>query len=657
MPPDRTHTTSSFSEALKSGAPLSSSGAGHPPSLERGKACVTCRRRRVKCDGARPVCGRCAKSAQALGEDPATFTCEYKAPRKPVAVLSAGQTRATLAEGSKTGTSAGAPKKQEDKVRKLADEVAALKQQLLSYTASTSSSTAGPGASVPQPHAVATQPSYAPSAAAENSYPYPSAQPSQSDPSAPSTSTFSPPDRSPNPAQFDFSQPESSSSYNDTSLSDCAVATNRSPLPPPSLEDLLAAASASASSDLFDPFATTPSLTLPLDLSLDFSFALLPPGYPSSLPSPSLLSNLIDVFFQKSHLATGLISEPKLRSALLLPPSHKGYPLEGLLHAVCATAGLMVGEGMLEGEWIRYWEDEGQGGGRGREGFSRWHAMKAEALIDPSFTAGRHLLQVVQTAALCTFCAYTSARFTAIWSLSVRASRLAIVCNLNHLRPPRSSSSSYTSQHAAAQANEGTRGNGRRAKEPAILPPPKDQEEYNERARVFWAVFGSDRMTAAATDWAPTISEEDVTSLLPAPEEMSAGGTGGGMAEWASHPLSSPLCPLSPSFFFANPPHLVSSLQLYAKANILLGRVCTFLQRAPEPIGSGYPALEGDGAGADLRETPAFRSLLSTVSHFRLSIPRELQYRYVLHTQGRIDPRLLMVESLGWVCGILMLEP
>lgn len=83
MPPDRTHhpaqqhqhqhsTAQRFSDAINTGMPMSSVGPTHPPSLERGRACLTCRRRRVKCDGARPVCGRCSKSARAHGESVAT---------------------------------------------------------------------------------------------------------------------------------------------------------------------------------------------------------------------------------------------------------------------------------------------------------------------------------------------------------------------------------------------------------------------------------------------------------------------------------------------------------------------------------------------------------------------------------------------------------
>ncbi|KAG7451498.1 uncharacterized protein BT62DRAFT_927209 [Guyanagaster necrorhizus] len=45
-----------------------SSGTSHP--LHRGSACLNCRRRKVKCDGARPICGTCASV-------PSLQDCEY----------------------------------------------------------------------------------------------------------------------------------------------------------------------------------------------------------------------------------------------------------------------------------------------------------------------------------------------------------------------------------------------------------------------------------------------------------------------------------------------------------------------------------------------------------------------------------------------------
>jgi len=60
MPPDRTSTTgtaSTFAQALETGAPLSSVGSGHPPSLERGKVRST-----LSCNPVWPVTDRARRA-------------------------------------------------------------------------------------------------------------------------------------------------------------------------------------------------------------------------------------------------------------------------------------------------------------------------------------------------------------------------------------------------------------------------------------------------------------------------------------------------------------------------------------------------------------------------------------------------------------------
>jgi hypothetical protein len=220
------------------------------------------------------------------------------------------------------------------------------------------------------------------------------------------------------------------------------------------------------------PLPTTDYLaTLPTPVSSDFttfpladpllnlsfldstSWSLLPVCYPPTLPSPALLDRLIDVFFTKQHLATGLVSEVRLRSTLVLPRTDLRAPLECLLHAIAATAALMVGDGFIEGEeWQgggggrKYWAGgAGEGGlqkGDGAAAFSEYHAKRAvvslspllfrpsaeleqnrrqpptfvsppeQDLIEPSFRSGLQLLQIVQTTVLGSFCAYTSGAFS-----------------------------------------------------------------------------------------------------------------------------------------------------------------------------------------------------------------------------------------------------
>ncbi|GAA5875400.1 hypothetical protein JCM8547_004397 [Rhodosporidiobolus lusitaniae] len=716
MPPDR-HTAQRFSEAVASGAPLSSSGGNHPPSLERGKACLTCRRRRVKCDGARPICGRCSKSARAHGEDPADLVCVYDASvpkRQPK---------------DKTGGGEGSQETEDDRVAQLAAEVAALKQLLAGQVASqpppsqpfastsavtldqpttslysfttpsissatnerftslpstfpaSSSTTSGiPVNSAPSPQGFdpssffaaptpgasgtgsgSTDFSFLANAGAANSLPTPG-----SSSSFPSTIGHTPPGTT---GGLDSSRRVSFSGLSD--LADLATSTSAPPpsgtglssYPLPPSIDLSFSSTTAATSAAAGPT---------LDFSSDgFDWSLLPLSYSPTLPPPTLLDKLLTVFFTKQHLATNLINESSLRSSLLLPSSNPRRPLDCLLHAICATAGLMVSASFLEegigGGGLRYWESQKvtgavndlMGGGIGAEGrlggtkgardgargwvggtaaFSEYHAKRAEEFIDPSFRAGRQLLQVVQTAALLTFVAYTAGRFADIWLLGATASRLAVITGLNHLRPSAPSSSSKGGVPTGAT----------RLRESAMLPPARDEEEFRERVLAFWAVFGADRMTAAATDWCPTLSEEHITTLLPTLEGMPS-------SDWASHPLTSPLCLSNPSFFLLNPSHLVGTDQVYIKSLVLLGRVCTFLQRAPEPVGAGYAREEGEEE--DLRETSAFRKLERDIFHFQQSLSRDLQYSAVLQSTGKVDNRLLMTATLSQVVIILMHEP
>ncbi|KAM0747604.1 hypothetical protein T439DRAFT_92643 [Meredithblackwellia eburnea MCA 4105] len=75
MPPNR--TTPSFTTSIEQGIPLSSHGPKHVPSLRRGGACLGCRIRKLKCDGLRPVCSPCARSAKSHGENPDSVECNY----------------------------------------------------------------------------------------------------------------------------------------------------------------------------------------------------------------------------------------------------------------------------------------------------------------------------------------------------------------------------------------------------------------------------------------------------------------------------------------------------------------------------------------------------------------------------------------------------
>lgn len=373
--------------------------------------------------------------------------------------------------------------------------------------------------------------------------------------------------------------------------------------------------------------------------------ALTVSGYPSDLPSLPLMRRLIDVYFAKPHLASGLIDEARFRASFAYPSDDPRSPVTCLLHAIAATAAMWVNEETFFAEEPKYWLYDGQG-----RSCSDYHARRAQELFQSSLRQGRQLLQIVQASVLCVFCAYTNARYSDIWIQSAECSRMAVVIDLIHVRPvdpalytdtaPTPAAATLTTTTATSASSEGAatsigdqptrpfvgsaptaaRTKQRRLKDKSILPATLDPDEIAERCAVFWFVFGQDRMTSAASGWAATIDEADLTTLLPhpvgapdtvrfpepeLPDAVETHSTpeliflGRGLAQ-TEDPLSSPLCIHNPSFFFANPPHLVKRLQLHFKAFVLLGRVSRFLQRAPSPIGSGYPQKPGE---PDLRDS------------------------------------------------------
>jgi len=71
------------------------------PSRTRSQACQTCRKRKLKCDGAKPACGACARSAQIHGDDVDVLVCSYDDPtvkKKRASPTSAAKVAALEAE-------------------------------------------------------------------------------------------------------------------------------------------------------------------------------------------------------------------------------------------------------------------------------------------------------------------------------------------------------------------------------------------------------------------------------------------------------------------------------------------------------------------------------------------------------------------------------
>lgn len=154
--------------------------------------------------------------------------------------------------------------------------------------------------------------------------------------------------------------------------------------------------------NFFDNTAPSPSssfkfathqMTPPLSPSNSL-LNLFYPGWPRDLPSPALVTRLVDAYFSKSHAASGMINRAKLYANLTLPPSHVNFPETALLHMILATSARMVSRDFFEQEQ-KYWGKEDP-----NESIVDYHASRAKVAIDAAILKGQNLFQVEQAVSL-----------------------------------------------------------------------------------------------------------------------------------------------------------------------------------------------------------------------------------------------------------------
>ncbi|BGP25902.1 C6 transcription factor [Rhodotorula toruloides] len=607
MPADR--ITTSFSEAQRLGLPLSSHGPRHAPSIARGNACGTCRKRKLKCDGVKPLCGSCRKSAIVHGEDPdRCLPCEYADPNAP----------------KKKRASPGS------KVAALEDTIANLKAMLakagIDPENGGSSSESSPA---PQPFpqystlSATTSSSVAPANLALPNFGFTSPQ------TYPMTSTGATSLPDPLMSQPAFSLPPTldmnsfvdatttttttshgfnfqSSSMRDLPLPPQAQAAHQQPSPP------------------FTTSSSTNDATPPLTPPSPFFYELFYPGWPKTLPSPDLTTRLTEIYFSKPHICQDMINPSKFRADMLLPPTAFGFPHLSLLHAMCALAAKMVSPDYFAAEEI-YWV--------GYSSPSDYHFAKAKTALDSAIGKGAKFLRIAQASVLLTYFCYTEGKFADLWLMVGNATRICTPLGLNHLR-------AASDEPAQPAHNKGY-----------LIQGTDDQEELYERAMVFYNALMADRFSSASTGWATSIDEEDYTTPIPSLARRQP-----------TSPLElSALSPRNPNFWIAHPPHLVGPLQLFLKAIILLGKAVQFTQRAPHVLRSAAEAMSLNDPIKDVRSTDAFKRIDAMIATFLASIPREYQFTH-RQTPGvtpnvLTETRLCLTHAMSHNAIILLHEP
>ncbi|KAK4698399.1 hypothetical protein P7C70_g7877, partial [Phenoliferia sp. Uapishka_3] len=451
-------TTPSFATASSLGLPLSSHSKSYAASLPRGSACKVCRNRKVKCDGRKPACGACVKSATAHGDDPSLVICNFDEDER-------GEKRKRVSGSGK--------------VQALEAKIAELEQIISQHQAQP----------LPLNDAALEYRPVASTSAVRHS-------------STVGGSGYSTPSRS----NLDFLL-QVTEQHAEASLFSSAHVSMDFTSPDASYDSTFLPNSTS--------FPTFPSLPLPLPyspsppLSPDPLLELFYPGWPRDLPSPLLTSRLIDVYFTKSHAASGMINQSKFLAAMTLPPTHSRFPHVGLIHAVLATASRCVGTSFFERE-IKYW------GGEGEETVTDYHAKRAKVAINFSISRGESLFQLAQACVLVCLWTFTAARFVEIWLYTGILMRLMAPLGLNHIRAVQMFADGTAGDrppHMKANvriiSQVSLPGETLLSINPCaqLLPPTGDAEELYERAMTFWMGQSCNVFASASTGWASSMDE------------------------------------------------------------------------------------------------------------------------------------------------------
>lgn len=237
---------------------------------------------------------------------------------------------------------------------------------------------------------------------------------------------------------------------------------------------------------------------------------LLWPGWSSELPSAETVTTLCETFFRLHPLRT-LIYKPSFMSGLLLPPRHPHRPHDSLIHAVLSAAAdlspFFENSTMISGVRDRFAvlladpfsrPNLQQPQSADMLTFKEFHLSKARQKVERSLiTDFRNPLDWLSACVLTCYVLWNDGRFVESYFLSSFIVRAVAPSGLDKL-PARHFSPS-----------------GKVKNSPGIFGDPQGIEEH-ERRVIFWHVFIADQYTSGPPGFYENLlSEQAILTHLP----------------------------------------------------------------------------------------------------------------------------------------------
>lgn len=281
-----------------------------------------------------------------------------------------------------------------------------------------------------------------------------------------------------------------------------------------------------------------------------------------ALPEQPLLSRLVDIFFE-DHDCAYIFHPGRLRERIALGPDHQNYPQSAALHIIVALAYASRPE--IDEEISGNHKPTERSGAHYRHfaaaSQSLLHSFHCDKLKTP--------LDLVRASLLLVSKLYGQGDQLESYLASAQAARLCVALNLNRDVPTRAEQQLQQLQYLLMQP--------RITDTSIIRPEPSDEIEAEELRRTMLLMFAIDRTSIAGTLWPGNLTEEDYTAELPRAtfqEFISTTTNNMHTQEWVGR--RNTLSIHSHDFFSRR---TMDAEQFFFKLTVLLGRCAQYVSR------------------------------------------------------------------------------
>ncbi|RXK41931.1 hypothetical protein M231_00652 [Tremella mesenterica] len=590
MPPDRLQQSG---DASTSRDPSSSSHRQRKlnrtlPQLKRNAACIPCRRRRIKCDAAKPHCSSCLRNFRFLSRtqpdkerDEAGVQCYYDEGDEE-----------DYGPNGKQREGEGEGEDPREAVRRLEARVAQLQNRLASLTSPNENQ------DIPTGRLDMTEAVYAPLPGDPglNVHPW---------------SSFS------LPLQYTPDVKQDYASKGDFGNGPVKQKATVGLVSTPHTKSSVHVTSIDDGEEEEEQFDTT--TRAPVDADADAGrlggpyLDILWPGWPPQLPTPTMVDHMVNTFFSVVPSTPRLLHRQRFQARLTLPPTHPDFPHPALLHAICAVAARYTAAVKVcsVAEMIERVNNEGMSAlARGPSShetvqeiardpcFGERHSKFAFAAMakDAHKQSGRKVMEIVQAQTLLSLYCQQNAKWVDGWTLFSVVGRATVPLGLQHDHIDDFQESRIIT---------------------AVLPPPTEDWDREERRVLMAIAFAHDTLASCSSGWPAQICLDEVTTRLPAAAKDFDRG----------YAIPENTQTYRSTDIFSNHP-VQDSFVMHMKGMLLLNKVSTYIRRVK---------LLSNEERAMQRQSPEFRWYEKAINDFHTTFPHQLRDP-LRHREGkRVD--------------------